>query len=216
MIRDAKRLIAAGVVVLGTAVTAWAGGKNLQFYPKDTSDTEIRSEMRMMNRSLGARCGTCHERDRSADTDKKKFCRTMLEMTKGLNAKQFTKELLGEKIAKANCYMCHKGSTEVELEPEKADDEKKFNDSVAAGRHKRTVDAMKKLVDALNKDYFTWKDAPKATCWMCHRGKFEFQATLPSAGEKRDDDSKRERKSDDGDERKSDDGKKHEGGDGPF
>jgi hypothetical protein len=45
------------------------------------------------------------------------------------------------------------------------------------------VDAMKKLTAELNEKVFTWKDAPKATCWMCHRGRFEFSSKIPQSAD---------------------------------
>ena len=53
---------------------------------------------------------------------------------------------------------------------------------------------MKKLVEELNTNYFTWKDAPKATCWMCHRGKMEWKYQLPKTAEEGDEKKPDEKK----------------------
>lgn len=190
-----RRLLGSFGLVAVLAVSALAGGKNLQHYPKDISEADLKAEMRVLKRSLGTSCDHCHQskpaRDFTVDTDKKKFARQMLDMTKKIDEKLFSNpDLFDEGRVTATCYMCHKGEEKVSLKPEKPEQEKRFNDSVARGKKKRIVDAMKKLVDDLNRDYFTWKDAPKATCWMCHRGRGEFRTRLPKPkpGEETDDD----------------------------
>ncbi len=181
-----KRILVAAFIVAAFGVTVWADGKNLQFFPKDTSSADLKAEMNTIKRSLGTDCKHCHQmdpRDMSVDTPTKKIARDMLVMQKKLNEKCFTKDFLGGRRAPppATCYLCHKGNEKPELEAKNPDDEKQFNDDVAAGKHKRTVDAMKKLVAELNQNYFTWKDAPKATCWMCHRGSSRVRGKLPPA-----------------------------------
>lgn len=219
-----KKIVLTTFGVLACATVVWAGGKNLQHFPKDTSNEDLKKEMNVIKRSLGTDCAHCHqmkpERDFSVDTDDKKTARAMLDMTTKLNAECMTPQYLGMRRApKASCYMCHKGNVKVETEPKNPDDEKRFNDMVASGRKKKTIDAMKKLTDELNKTYFTWKDAPKATCWMCHRGRGEFRAQLPreraedsdaegeGEGEHHDEKKADEKKSDD----KKPDEKKTEG-----
>jgi hypothetical protein len=39
--------------------------------------------------------------------------------------------------------------------------------------HKRAARGMMKLVQKLNAEIFTWPEAPKATCFMCHHGQKE-------------------------------------------
>lgn len=207
-----KKIAIAGFGILAFTVTVWAEGKNLQHFPKDISTKDLKAEMKVMKASLGVDCAHCHQqkpsRDFSVDTDAKKIARSMLDMQKKMNEACFTSDFLGmRKTPKATCYMCHKGHEKPEYEPKNADDEKKFKDAVDAGKKKRTVDAMKKLTDEINKTYFTWKDAPKATCWMCHRGRFEFKTKVPDVA----DDAKGDEDDAKKDDAKKDDGKK-EGG----
>jgi hypothetical protein len=198
-------------------------GKNLQHFDKEISADKLKAEMKIIKRSLGVECAACHqmkpERDMSVDTEKKKTARSMLDMQKKLNEKCFTPDYLEtRKQIHATCFMCHKGSDKVETKPKNPDDEAKFNAMVDSGKKKKMVDVMKKLTDDLNANYFTWKDAPKATCWMCHRGRGGFRANLPRESEedaakddeKPSDDKKADApKSDDKkpDEKKSDDKK---------
>jgi hypothetical protein len=170
------------------AGVAWAGGKNLQYYSKDMTMEDLKAEMKVLKSSLGVGCDHCHQmkpkRDFSADVENKKIARSMLTMTDRINKDCFTKEFLGLKEPpKATCYMCHKGKEKPEYKPEKADANKKFEEAVKDDKHKDTVAAMKKLVEKLNKDFFTWKGAPKATCWMCHRGQVEFSTKAPDSGD---------------------------------
>jgi hypothetical protein len=179
-------LIAASAVALLSA-TAWAGG-NLQHYPKDTSNEDIRAEMKVIKISLGVSCEHCHQykpkKDWAVDIEMKKTARNMLDMVDKIQDKLFTKDFLGIKddkatLPKATCYMCHKGKEKPEYKPAKADDEKKFNDACKTDKNKAMAASMKKVVDKINKDHFTWKDAPKATCWMCHHGELEFKTKAP-------------------------------------
>ena len=209
-------LAAFAFLALGAVVLA-DDPKNLQFFSKDISANDLKAEMSTVKRSLGVNCAHCHqwkpERDFSVDTENKKTARSMLEMQKKLNEKCFTVDFLGmKKNPKATCFMCHKGEKKPEYEPKDPDQEKKFNDMVESGRKKKTCDSMKKLVDELNKDYFTWKDAPKATCWMCHRGRGGMKLQPPA--EKGGDDAKGggdEKKPDAKPEKKDGDGKGEEG-----
>ncbi|MBI3724515.1 c-type cytochrome [bacterium] len=176
------------------AATASAGGKNIQYYDKDMSLEDIKKEMRTLRRSLGTDCSHCHQmkpRDYSLDTDTKKTARNMLNMVDKINKDLFTKDALGIKegdAPKASCFMCHKGKEKPEYKPEAkdADKEKKFQEAVKADKHKTMKAGMEKMMDKLNKNHFTKEtlgiakgDAPKATCWMCHRGEVEFSTKMP-------------------------------------
>jgi len=187
----------AGASVLALAATAWAGGKNLQHYSKDMSMEDLKAEMKVLKSSLGVGCDHCHQmkpkRDWAVDVDNKKIARSMLDMTDKLNKDCFTRDFLGIKegeVPKATCFMCHKGKEKPEMKPAKEDANKKFEEACKDAKNKDMAAAMKKLVDKINKDYFTWKDAPKATCWMCHRGNEEpekrpFSKDLPEGFAKR-------------------------------
>jgi hypothetical protein len=172
------------------AATAWAGGKNLQYYSKDMSMEDLKAEMKVLKSSLGVGCDHCHQmkpkRDFSADVENKKIARSMLTMTDKINKECFTKDFLGIKegeVPKATCFMCHKSKEKPETKPEKADANKKFEEAIKDPKHKDMVAGMKKVVEKLNKDFFTWKNAPKASCWMCHRGEVEFSTKAPDSGD---------------------------------
>src|SRR5262245_20739652 len=159
-----KLLIAASLVLAFTATTVWAAGagKNLKHFPKDITPDALKAEMSLIKRSVGMDCLQCHQktpvRDFSVDTEKKKVAREMLDMTTKISEHAFTRDVLWRNSPpKATCFMCHKGHEKVEVAPANADHEKRFNDSIARGRKKKIVDGMKKLVETLNKDYFTWK-----------------------------------------------------------
>lgn len=191
MDRRSVVLSLAGVSALWfVAASALAGGKNLQHYSKEMSMEDLKAEMKILKNSLGVGCDHCHQmkpkRDFSADVENKKITRSMLEMVDKLNKDCFTKEFLGIKegeVPKATCFMCHKGKEKPEAKPEKADANKKFEEAVKDPKHKDVAAGMKKLVEKLNKDFFTWKGAPKATCWMCHKGELEFSTKAPDSGD---------------------------------
>ena len=42
-------------------------------------------------------------------------------------------------------------------------------------REKVVARDMMRLVETLNREHFTWEDAPEATCFMCHHGEQEPQ-----------------------------------------
>jgi hypothetical protein len=182
-------LLGASALVL-IAGAAFAGGKNLQYYSKDLSSDEIKDQMKVLKASLGVDCGHCHQmqprKNWAADTDTKKFTRTMLVMTDKINKDCFNKDFLGikpEDVKTGTCFMCHKGKEKPEYKPTNPDDNKKFEALAKDDKNKTITASMKKLVDKLNKDFFTWKDAPKATCWMCHRGAGEFELKAPDSGD---------------------------------
>ncbi len=185
MRRITASFVGAGVLLM-VATAALAGGKNLQHYDKSMSMEDIKAEMKVLKNSLGVSCEHCHQykpkRDFSVDTDVKKQARSMLDMVDKLNKDCFTKDFLGIKegeVPKATCILCHKGKEKPEFKPDKADANAKFEAECKDDKHKQVVASMKKLVDKINKDFFTWKNAPKATCWMCHRGTREIDMKVP-------------------------------------
>lgn len=40
-----------------------------------------------------------------------------------------------------------------------------------SNRNKRIARSMLKMMDGLNTEFFTWKDARQIRCWTCHQGK---------------------------------------------
>lgn len=76
-----------------------------------------------------------------ADISKKDLLAVMKSMNQGLGVK---------------CNFCH------QAEPTR--------DFAVDTDHKNAARGMMKLTNRLNSDTFNWKDAPKATCYMCHHG----------------------------------------------
>ena len=93
--------------------------KNLQVYPKDILKEKLDSDMHLISRSLGVKCGYCHVKDSTIDKwdfasdakPKKKEARDMMRMTNDLNEKYFGADLKTAKPADLamNCYTCHRG-----------------------------------------------------------------------------------------------------------
>jgi hypothetical protein len=80
------------------------------------------------------------------------------------------KELMGlmrtmSRSLGVRCNFCHV------MEPER--------DFVADTPKKETARTMLRMVNALNTQYLTWQTAPKATCYMCHRGNHVPVTQLP-------------------------------------
>jgi len=193
--RLVKSSVGAGALVLIATTACLAAYKNLQHYPKDISSDDLKAAMKTLKNSLGVNCSHCHQTKPNGhmdvDTDTKKIARSMLDMTDKLNKDCFTKTFLGIKegdVKEATCYLCHKGKEKPVYKPEKPDDNAKFEAACKEDKNKAMAASMKKLVDKINKDFFT-KDlikadkAPKATCWMCHAGKTEVEAKLPDDGD---------------------------------
>ena len=61
MDRRVVTIAGAGSLVL-LAATAWAGGKNLQHYPREMSMEDLKAEMKVLKSSLGV---SCERRNRS-------------------------------------------------------------------------------------------------------------------------------------------------------
>ena len=75
-----------------------------------------------------------------------------------------------KRVAKSlgvECNFCHRTD-----KPDFASDE------IA---HKRTARTMMRMVGRLNDEWLTWQGAPRATCYMCHRGKRKPVMELPRA-----------------------------------
>ncbi len=86
--------------------------KDLQVLPKDASKAMLKTVMKEMSKALGQDCEHCHkEPDMSADTDKKKVAREMMEMVKTINAKY------PMTMKKVTCWTCHRGKAEPDKTP---------------------------------------------------------------------------------------------------
>ena len=126
-----KLLLAAGCAAFAAAVataqapSAPSGGppsptyKNLQVFPKDITQPQLFSNMKLFAQSLGVRCTHCHvgEEGQPLSTfdfasdakPAKATARKMLIMVHRINEQDFgVKDF---KDAKVTCYTCHRGST---------------------------------------------------------------------------------------------------------
>lgn len=118
-----KKLAILSALVLGCfaffAFTINGDGefKNLKVLPKNISKDDLDSTMKHYAKSLGVKCGFCHERnadgkfDYASDKNKhKEITRDMMKMTNKLNKKYFDNEL--DKKTGLNvvtCFSCHNG-----------------------------------------------------------------------------------------------------------
>ncbi len=92
---------------------------NLTILPKDISDEELHKVMKEYSKSLGVRCGFCHEKkegtqptmDFASDAKHEKLItRQMMEMVTSINANYLDK--MGEgHFEKISCVTCHMGKT---------------------------------------------------------------------------------------------------------
>lgn len=84
--------------------------KNIQVM-KGMSDREIQETMQAWAKQLGVKCAGCHVQGDFASDDNalKKTARQMYQMVQALNQQEFFKN----SERKADCYICHKGSTEI-------------------------------------------------------------------------------------------------------
>src|SRR5207249_3731080 len=64
---------------------------------------EILATMRVISASLGVECEFCHETDRTLNTARKDVARTMMTMTRTLNAASFGAQ------NRVTCFTCHRG-----------------------------------------------------------------------------------------------------------
>jgi hypothetical protein len=90
-----------------------------------------------------------------ADISKDDLGAVMREMSQGLGVK---------------CNFCH------QMAPTK--------DWAAETKHKEIARGMMLMTNRINQEIFTWPNAPKATCFMCHHGHDEpvLRPPLPPAG----------------------------------
>ena len=88
--------------------------KNIQVLT-DLADREVGQLMQSWARQLGVKCTECHVQGdfASDDMEHKLVARKMAAMVKLLNEQPFFAE--GER--KADCFLCHKGSTHIDRVP---------------------------------------------------------------------------------------------------
>ena len=94
--------------------------KNLQVFPKDITQAQLVSNMKLFAQSLGVRCQHCHvgeegkplsSFDFASDAkETKKTARRMLAMVHRINSQDFG--VTDFSNVKVTCFTCHRGSTE--------------------------------------------------------------------------------------------------------
>ncbi len=99
--------------------------KNLKVLPKNITKEQMDSTMKHYAKSLGVKCGFCHERgadgkfDFPSDKNKhKEVTRDMIKMTNKLNKKYFDNELDRKTgLAVVTCFTCHNGNEHPAVQP---------------------------------------------------------------------------------------------------
>lgn len=95
--------------------TAPESPKNLQVLPKTMSILEVKSRMMGVAKSLGVKCGFCHDIKNFASDDNphKEKARSMFRMVAALNRDHFQYE----GAPQVTCFTCHRGAEEPLFEP---------------------------------------------------------------------------------------------------
>ncbi len=97
--------------------------QNLQVLPKDISKAELKGIMRGFTEQLDEKCSFCHVIDEyhKDDNKHKRIARDMIRLVQSLREdgdgffpKKKKKEGEEEKPELLTCWMCHRGSAEVE------------------------------------------------------------------------------------------------------
>ena len=96
---------------------------NLKVLPKNTSDEDLHKIMKGWSKSLGVRCGFCHEAKAPAEAggkpkldfasdakEEKTTAREMFKMTEAINEK-FIGKMKDKDLEKITCVTCHMGSS---------------------------------------------------------------------------------------------------------
>jgi len=85
---------------------AAAPGKNLKVLPKDTDVEQLKKDMKVMAKSLGASCDTCHDLEAmEKDSPMKEKARSMMRMVGTING-QLKKDGFKDQVT---CKTCHNG-----------------------------------------------------------------------------------------------------------
>ncbi len=99
--------------------------KNLKVLPKNITHDEMDSVMKSFSKSLGVKCGFCHERkedgkfDFASDKNEhKSIARDMMRMTAKLNKKYFHDEKdKATGLSVVTCFSCHNGQKKPGVKP---------------------------------------------------------------------------------------------------
>ena len=104
-------------VFIGIAASRPTTERNLKVLPKDISDADLDSVMKIYSRQLNVGCEFCHVSDpvksdyASDDKPEKEITRQMMRMTAAINKDFFDYTIIykaGETMA-VSCYTCHDG-----------------------------------------------------------------------------------------------------------
>ena len=91
---------------------------NLRVLPGDITKDELYQTMKLIAKSLGAKCNYCHRtdtRDYASDEIKEKvIARKMMRMVERINGELFT----WKDAPEATCFMCHQGRRKPQMVPE--------------------------------------------------------------------------------------------------
>ncbi len=99
--------------------------KNLKVLPKNITKDQLDSTMKHFSKSLGVKCGFCHERGTDGKLNfasdakgNKDIARGMIKMTMKLNKKYFNNELdKSTGMAMVTCFTCHNGKEHPAVKP---------------------------------------------------------------------------------------------------
>lgn len=99
--------------------------KNLKVLPKNITREQMDSTMKHYSKSLGVKCGFCHERgvdgkfDFASDKNEhKEVTRDMMRLTIKINKKYFDNELdKSTGLSVVTCFTCHNGKKHPAVKP---------------------------------------------------------------------------------------------------
>lgn len=95
------------LITLSFTVSLFAAFKNLQVFPKNISNDDLKARMKSISLALGVQCNYCHDMAApEKDHPKKLVAVYMLKMTGDINAK-YSADFPSKK--KIGCVTCHNG-----------------------------------------------------------------------------------------------------------
>ncbi|HNX23063.1 MAG TPA: c-type cytochrome [Spirochaetota bacterium] len=95
------------LITLSFTVSLFAAFKNLQVFPKNISDDQLKSTMKTISAALGVKCDYCHIMTApEKDTPKKLIAVKMFKMSGDINAR-YSADFASKK--KVGCVTCHNG-----------------------------------------------------------------------------------------------------------
>lgn len=95
------------IITLLVSVSLFAAFKNLQIFPKNIAEDDLKGRMKAISMALGVKCDFCHIiATPEKDTPKKLIARKMFIMTGDINTK-YSEDFASKK--KVGCVTCHNG-----------------------------------------------------------------------------------------------------------